>query len=150
MTYCDPTMDINTTADVRTIMGKYEDRGIPMEPSINNREQFASALHNMLGEQAGDGIPRLQCYVNPTNKRVGAPYLARTIPQMRYDPKNTKKMDDHRDDHGVVALCYYVLSHAADNRAQIMTPSQMPRWMRPKKNDNDRRILGRENVRDRR
>lgn len=145
MTYCDPSMDINTTADIRTIREVYEGNGIPMENSINNREMYATAMHNALAEEAGEDTPRIQFYMNPYNKHVGCPYLARTIPQMRYDPKKFKAMDDHKDDHAVVACCYYLMSHSADQRSEIPLGRALPKWMQEK--NVDRLILGREGVR---
>jgi hypothetical protein len=135
MTYCDPSMDINTTADIRTIREIYETNGIPMENSINDREMFATAIHQALNEQAGEGVPRLQIYVNGPH---GAPYLSRTIPQMRFHPKQFKKMDDHKDDHAVVALAYYLMSHAADQRSELAWGKPLPKWMRPKAPDRTR------------
>ena len=132
MTYCDPSMDINTTADIRTIKEKYELHGIPMENSINDREKYATVLYNVLGEEAGDALPRLQIYVDPYNKFSGAPYLARTIPQMRFHPKKEKYMDDHKHDHAVVALCYYLMSHSADDRNELRAGRTLPKWMQPK------------------
>lgn len=147
MTYCDPSMDINTTADIRTIREVYEANGIPMECSINNREMYATAMHNALAEEAYENVPRLQIYMNPVNKHVGAPYLARTIPQMRYNPKRLKAMDDHKDDHAVVAACYYLMSHSADSRTELPVGRKMPKWMIDK--NNERFLLGRDNVRGR-
>jgi phage terminase large subunit len=133
ITYCDPSMDINTTADIRTIKEIYEANGIAMENSINDRERFATAMHQALAEEAGDGVPRLQIYVNG---RKGAPMLARTIPQMRFHPTQHKKMDDHRDDHWVVACCYYLMSHSADPRSSMPSSgSYLPKWMQPKKKE---------------
>jgi hypothetical protein len=145
MTYCDPSMDINTTADIRTIRDIYEDCGIPMEPSINNREMYASVIHNSLAEQAGEGLPRIQIY---GDRKKGCPYLIRTIPQMRFNPKKPKSMDDHKDDHAVVALAYYLMSYSADLKDEIQWKGPLPRWMKTKLAD--RFILGRDNVRDRR
>lgn len=145
MTYCDPTMDINTTADIRTIREIYERCGIPMECSINNREMYATVMHNSLAEEAYEGVPRLQLYVNGRN---GCPYLSRTIPQMRYNLKRLKAMDDHKDDHAVVACCYYLMSHAADNRSDMPVGQSLRPWMKEK--TTDRFILGRDNVRERR
>lgn len=144
MTYCDPSMDINTTADIRTIKEIYEANGIPMECSINNREQFATVMHNTLAEQAGENIPRIQFYANGKD---GCPFLVRTIPQMRYDQKRPKAMGDHRDDHAVVAACYYLMSHSADPRQSIQGREGMRPWMRPKAEK--RFLLGTDNVRER-
>lgn len=148
MTYCDPSMDINTTADIRTIRELYEDNGIPMENSINNREMYATVLHNTLKEQADEAHPRIQIYMKPGNRNVGAPYLARTIPQMRYKLTDSKVMDDHRDDHSVVSLCYYLLSRSADLRTAAYNPANLPRWMRPKSGDRPF-ILGSDQVKKR-
>lgn len=147
MTYCDPTMDINTTADIRTVKEIYEANGIPMECSINDREKYATVLYNVLGEEAGEGLPRIQFYKDTNNKSLGCPYLIRTIPQMRFHPKKEKYMDDHKHDHAVVSLCYYLLSHSADLRQEIPFGKPLPKWMRPKAGD--RYILGTESVKDR-
>jgi hypothetical protein len=141
-TFCDPSMDINTTADIRTIKEIYEAHGVPMDNSINNREMYATALHNALSEQAGDALPRIQFYAEG---RKGCPYLVRTIPQMRYHPTKVKAMDDHKHDHAVVACCYYLLSHSADLRSGMPRAKTLPKWMREKVVD--RFILGRESVR---
>lgn len=144
MTYCDPSMDINTTADVRTIKEIYEINSVPMECSINNRESFATAMHNALAEEAGEGIPRLQFYANGKD---GCPYLVRSIPQMRYDQKRPKAMADHKDDHSVVACCYYLMSHASDPRSSGGgSGGGMRRWMQPKLDKLYR--LGADNIRD--
>jgi hypothetical protein len=129
MTYCDPSMDINTTADIRTIREVYEANGISIECSINDREMFATAIHQSLAEQAGENLPRIQFYVQG---RKGCPYLVRTLPQMRFHPKQFKKMDDHKDDHAVVALAYYLMSHSADSRVDVNYGRQVPKWMLPK------------------
>lgn len=144
MTYCDPSMDINTTADIRTVKEIYEANGIPMECSINDREMFATAVHQALAEEAGDGLPRLQLYVYGPR---GCPYLARTIPQMRFHPKQFKKMDDHKDDHAVVALAYYLMSHSADPRRDIPFGRALPKWMQPKTGET--KVLGSESVKER-
>lgn len=144
MTYCDPSMDVNTQADVRTLKEIYEDHGIPMECSLNNREMFATALHTMLAEEAGEDTPRLQFFAH--GRHEGCPYLVRTIPQMRYDEKHPERMADHREDHAVVALCYYIMSHASDQQRSILGTSKLRPWMRPKKED--RHILGNDQVRD--
>lgn len=145
MTYCDPSMDINTTADIRTIKDVYEANGIPMECSINKRDAYASAIHAALSEEAGEDTPRLQFFSNGSQ---GCPYLVRTIPQMRYDQKRPSYMADHKDDHAVVALAYYLMSHASDPRNGSPTSSTLRPWMKPK--IDKLTYLGNNNVRDRR
>ncbi len=143
MTYCDPSMDINTTADVKTVKETYEVNGIPMECSINKRDAFATVIHQALAEEAGENLPRIQFYANGYQ---GCPVLVRTIPQMRFDQKRPSFMAGHKDDHWVVAMAYYLLSHASDPRSSIPgMGSQLRPWMWPKKED--RIILGNDQVR---
>lgn len=131
ITYCDPTMDINTTADIRTIKDMYEACGIPMEKSINDREMFAAAVHTALAEEAGDSLPRLQIY---NHGRDGCPYLVKTIPQMRYNPKRPLAMADHKEDHAVVALAYFLISSSSmERRGPGSGGSPMRPWMREKR-----------------
>lgn len=141
-TYCDPVMDIHTGADVRTIKDTFEDCGVPMETSINNREHYAHAVHSALVEEAEPGVPRLQIY------KPGCPYLVKTLPQQRYDPKHPLRMADHKDDHAVVALAYFLISSGAMEHKSAPASKQLPKWMRPK--EKERFILGRDNVRDHR
>lgn len=145
-TYCDPSMDIHTGGEWRTNKGIFEAHGIPMDCSVNNRELFAMVVHQALGEQADERTPRLQVYKGPHG--VGAPYMARAIPLMRFDEKHPMKMDDHPHDHPVVALAYFLISHAANERREPHM-IKLPRWMRPKANRNQRFILGDESVKRR-
>lgn len=148
MTYCDPTMDINTTADIRTIKEIFEGCGIPMECSINNREHFAATMHSALNEEVQPGIPNLQFYMPNLGKgAIGCPYLVKTIPMQRYDPKRPLRMADHRDDHAVVACCYYLMSHSSDPRKAMAFEAQKKKWLQPKVGE--RHVLGNESVRNR-
>jgi phage terminase large subunit len=132
MTYCDPSMNLNTTADVKTLMEAYESEGIAMEPSINNREYFATALHTALAELAYEGTPRLQIY---HRGKQGCPMLVKTIPQMRFDENRPKAMGDHKNDHWVVSLAYYLMSHSSDLRGEDGEgggPVVLRPWMKDK------------------
>jgi len=143
MTYCDPVMDIKTPADVRTIKDIFEDNGVPMECSVNNREHYAHAVHTALAEEVEPGLPRLQIY------KRGCPYLIKTIPQMRYDPKHPLRMADSKNDHGVIALAYFLISSGAVERKSFSSATEsLPKWMRPK--TGERFVLGHESVNDRR
>lgn len=140
MTYCDPSMDVNTTADIRTIRDIYEQHGVPMECSINNREMFASSVHKALNEEAELNVPRLQIY-GPR-----CPYLTKSIPQQRYNLKKPEALADSTTDHGVVALAYFLMTHSADDHVSILAGSKPKPWMNPRKQT--KFVLGSENVRD--
>ena len=101
-------------------------------------------MHDALTEEAGENLPRIQFFVNG---REGCPYLVRTIPQMRYNPKRPKAMDDHKDDHAVVTCCYYLMSHSADLRQDAPTSKPIRPWMKEK--TKTRHLLGSDNVRGR-
>lgn len=139
ITYCDPTMDVHTTADIRSVKEIYEANGIPMECSINNREYFAITMHNALATEPEPDVPSVQFY------QVGCPYTIKTLPMMRFNPKHPEKMDDHKHDHGVVTCCYYLMSHASDPRMVIPSSPTAKRWLQTK--SEPRWTLGAENSR---
>lgn len=147
MTFCDPVMDMKTPADVRTIKEIFEENGVPMEASVNNREHYAHAVHTALQEEVEPGVPKLQILdkqIGPGN--LGCPYLIKTIPQMRFDPKHPLRMADSKQDHGVIALAYFLISSGATERRSVSTTYRLPKWMRPKeerKKENDFFLTGR-------
>jgi hypothetical protein len=104
MTFCDPSIAIKTGADIVTTKDIFDMNGVPMECSINNREQYAHAIHSALQEELSPGIPRIQIL------KSGCPYLLKSLPQMTYDPKNPLRMADHKHDHPVVTLAYFLMS----------------------------------------
>jgi hypothetical protein len=143
MTYCDPVMDIKTAADVRSIREIFEEHGVPMEASINNREHYAHAVHTALQEEVEPGLPRLQILDRtPGLGNLGCPYLIKTIPQMRFDPKHPLRMADSKNDHGVIALAYFLISSGATERRDITATNRLPRWMRPKDKKEKDSFLG--------
>jgi hypothetical protein len=143
MTYCDPVMDIKTAADVRSIREIFEENGVPMEASINNREHYAHAVHTALQEEVAEGIPRLQILdKQPGFTNLGCPYLIKTIPQMRFDPKHPLRMADSKNDHGVIALAYFLISSGAMERRSATSTYRLPRWMRPKEQKEKDKFLG--------
>jgi hypothetical protein len=147
-TYCDPSMDIHTGHDVRTLVGIFGDCGIPMEPSVNNREHFAAVIHSALAEEGEPDVPRVQFYQSPIG-HGGCPYLIRALPMMHFDEKHPLKLADHVHDHPVVALAYFLMSHSADEQKSF-TYRILPKWMRPRKQDTSKWILGNESVRNKR
>ncbi len=138
-TYCDPTMDVNTTADVRTIKDIYEMNGIPMECSVNNREMFASHIHSALGTEASPNVPKLQIYTR------GCPYLVKSLPKQRFDIKRPLALADQKDDHPAVTLAYFLFSSGALDRKSIAPQAKIRPWM--KSRDHDGWILGKGNIR---
>lgn len=145
-TYCDPTLDIHTGAEIRTNRELLEAHGIPVEPSINNRELYASAVHTALAEEVEPGVPRLQIYHG--GKFEGCPYLVKALPLQRFDPKRSLSMANHKHDHPVVALAYFLISQGSHEKRPMLQRVIKP-WMRPKKRvTND--TLGHYNVRNNR
>ena len=150
-TYCDPTIDIKTGYDYRTMKDLFEENGVPMECSINNREQFASAFHTALADEVGDGVPKLQIYND--GPRVGCPYLVKTIPLMRYNPKRPLALDDHKHDHAVISVAYFLISNASyDSKPMKQSFHRSGKLGRPRAwalNDTkDLWILGQNNIRN--
>jgi hypothetical protein len=146
-TYCDPVIDIHTGQDVRTIKDIFEQHGVPMECSINNREHFASVVHTALAEEAEPGVPRLQIY-RGHGLNSGAKYLIKAIPQQRWDEKHPLRLADQRNDHPVVSIAYFLLSHSSEEQRSFESRI-LPKWMRPRKTDSKRWVLGSANVRER-
>jgi phage terminase large subunit len=138
-TYCDPTIDIHTGADVQTIKDVIENNGVPLEPSINSRELYAASIHQALAEEAGKDTPRLQIYTK------GCPYLAKSLPRQRFDPKHPMKMANHKDDHAAVALAYFLISSGSMEKKTMSQQTLRP-WLKQKKGESW--VIGRENVRD--
>jgi hypothetical protein len=148
-TYCDPVLDVHTGHDARTMRDLFEYNGVPMEPSINNREQFASAIHTALAEEVEPGIPRLQIFKGTTAVYPGAPYMIRAIPLQSFDEKHPLRLADQAHDHPVVALAYFLISHSADEHKTLLQRT-IPKWLRPKKPSSDSRfILGDESIKRR-
>lgn len=131
-TYVDPSLSIHTGGEIRTNLEIFEANGIPMEPSINNRELYASFVHMALAEEAGPNTPRLQIYKG--NKDLGCPYLVKAMPLMRVNLKKTKSMADHKHDHPVVTLAYFLISHSSLERKEVRQVKLRP-WMRPNKEE---------------
>ena len=143
-TFCDPSLDIHTGQEIRTSKGIFEANNIPMESSVNNRELFATVVHQALAEEAEHNTPRLQVYRG--NKVLGCPYLCRSLPLMRFNEKRPMAMADHQHDHPVVSLAYFLISHAA-NEHRTVEQMKTPKWMLPRKNEK-RVVLGSEAIRE--
>jgi phage terminase large subunit len=137
-TYADPTIDINTGADVNTLKDIFELNKVPIDLSVNSREMYASAIHTALKEEAEPDVPRLQIYTQ------GCPYLAKSLPKQRYDPKHPLRMANSKTDHAAIALAYFLISSGAMEKGTLMGSKSMKPWMKPK--SEGRWVLGKENV----
>lgn len=129
-TFADPTMFIrNGTATVGpsgapafSIAEIFEQNGVPLTASINDRTQFGYSIHDHLNTLI-DGTPQLQIV------KYAAKDLIRTFPTIRTDKLDPVKMADG-EDHWVVALAYYCMGLAAPARDPFK--SDVPFWMRKK------------------
>jgi hypothetical protein len=132
-TLCDPTIDVNRGQDVRTILDVMEDEGLPLEPSVNNRELAAAAIHEALGTEVMPGVPKLQI--------VGSecPELVKWLPQMVANPQRPLAIGDHKHDHAIIALGYFLISQSAAAARESGKPIRAPGW---KIADIDRALLG--------
>lgn len=145
-TFCDPTLDIHTGHEFRTMKDLFEEHGIPMECSVNNREQFAAHVHTALAEEVEPGIPRLQILAGNKYRGIGCPYMIKAIPLQKVNPKRPLAMADQAHDHPVVALAYFLISHASIEQRQAAQRKLRP-WMKPK--DTSRWTLGAEGIKKR-
>ncbi len=122
MTYADPDIDVQRGADV-TVRDILEMEGVPIECSVNDRVLYADAIHTLLGEEIEPGVPRFQIY------EPGCPTLAKYLPKMRWDEKNTRKMADHKFDHGPVNVAYFGISSGVLGITGPSDTVTRPVWM---------------------
>lgn len=138
-TFADPSIDLQTGADIHTIKDTFENNGVPIELSVNSRELYASAIHTALAQEIDAYTPKLQIYSK------GCPYLVKTLPKQRYDPKHPLRMANSKTDHAAIALAYFLISTASGERGTLQggLTNQKP-WMREKAEN--RWVLGAESV----
>jgi hypothetical protein len=151
-TYVDPSLDLKmSSSGVQNVGTKAAMEGVsitvdgqriglPLDTSINSREQFASAIHRALAEEVEPGIPRLQIVASE------CPYLIKALPQQRYDEHNPAKLADHKHDHPVVALAYFLLSYIPETAPPPI--NRIPQWLKELRSTS-RNTLGNESVRRR-
>jgi len=126
-TFADPSMFANRGETVLSVGEQFEQAGIPLTPSVNDRTLFGYAIHDYLNTIV-DGLPRLQ--VLAPNGRLGCPNLIRTITEVAVDPKDQTKIANGND-HWVVALAYFCIGMAPASRDP--EKSKIRRWMLPKR-----------------
>lgn len=143
-TYCDPTMFYGSAAtDQRSVGDIFEENGIPLTQSKNDRAQAGYAIHEFLNTLCDDELPQLQVY------SFGCPNLVRTFPEQRIDKNHPEKIGDGND-HWIIALAYFCMGRVG--RSVERGDDDTPRWMRPKKGKTVGRFgikLGTESLRTR-
>jgi hypothetical protein len=136
-TYCDPTMFMGSKATDNTSIGDiFEDNGVPLTPSINDRAAAGFAIHEYLNTILEDGLPQLQIY------GPACPQLTRTIPQMRIHKTDPRKLADGPD-HWTISLSYFCQGRIGTSREPHTVHT--PLYMKPKVEAGFR--LGSESVR---
>jgi hypothetical protein len=134
---CDPTMFIGSAATDNTSIGDiFEDNGVPLTPSINDRAACGFAIHEYLNTIMEDGLPKLQIY------GPGCPQLTRTIPQMRVHKTDPRKIANGND-HYCISLGYFCQGRIGTSREPHTVHT--PLYMKPKAEAGFR--LGSESVR---
>ena len=107
--YCDPTMFPPEGSDLQFAGNIFEANGISLTKSRNDRTAAGFAITEWLNTPLEDGLPRLQIYA------PRCPKLAKTLPEMRMDPKNPGRILDGND-HWVMALAYFTMAQSAAPR----------------------------------
>jgi len=121
-TFADPSMFLKDGAGVFTIAEQFENAGVPLTASLNDRRLFGYAVHDFLNTLI-KGQPKLQIL------KHAARDLIRTFPMIRTDKLDPNKIADG-EDHWVIALAYFCIGLASP--AQEPHTSETPQWMRPK------------------
>jgi hypothetical protein len=128
-TFCDPSIDIRDGHDVFTTKQKMEAKGLPMTCSVNNREFFADAIHSGLDEKVSPSTPRIQ-FLQSGTYGAGCPMTIKWLPRMKWSEKNPAALAEHKYDHWIVALAYFLMSHIPDTKPGKTT--KLRRWQIPK------------------
>jgi phage terminase large subunit len=120
--FCDPTMHFKEGQEY-SIGDIFERNGVPVTASINDRVLFGYSIHEYLNTII-DEKPQLQIV------EYACPNLIKTIPTMKMDPDDPRKMADGND-HWVVATAYFCMGQAPPSHDPIRPA--IPKWMQPKR-----------------
>ncbi len=120
--YCDPTMFIKTGTTAYSIGEIFEQNGVPLVASQNDRELYGYSIHEMLNTVVDD-LPSWQIL------EYACPELVRTIPLLQMDPNDGRKIADGPD-HWVISCAYFAMGGGPPSRDPVVNLT--PRWMRPK------------------
>lgn len=140
-TTCDPTMFSNSEATGHSVGDIVEMNGVALFPSKNDRAAAGFAIHEHLNTVLDDGLPKLQFY---KTEYGGARMLCKTIPTLRMDEHDSRKIGDGND-HWVIALAYFCMTLTGASKQPLS--KYKPKWMRFKGSTGKPNVLGRHNVR---
>jgi hypothetical protein len=129
---CDPTMFIKTGNAPYSIGEIFEQHGVPLTPSQNDRELYGYSLHEMLNTEI-DAHPSWQI-VGPA-----CPELVRTLPILQMDSHDARKIADGPD-HWAISCAYFAMSLSSPSRDPVVP--LIPRWMRSKRDTSQLRVVG--------
>src|SRR5260370_27750937 len=121
-TACDPTMFVKTGTIEYSIGEIFEQNGVPLTPAQNDRELYGYSVHELLNTMIDDH-PQVQIV------EKACPNLVRTFPILQMDSNDPRKIANG-DDHFVVALAYYAMSHANPTHDPLAGPGSLPRCMK--------------------
>jgi hypothetical protein len=128
----------------------FEDHGVPLTKSKNNRSAAGYAIQQHLNEQVNESalpecqqmVPKLQFYEPEKDVRGGCPTVIRTLKMMRIDKRDPGRIADHKQDHYPICIGYFCMADVPATR--IPKADRMKPWM---KHSSNRRILGSSGVR---
>lgn len=135
-TFADPTMWDGEKEMGHSLADEFENRGVPMTKSRNDRTAAGFAIQQHLNEKLADGMPKLVLYEGKHGE--GVPTLVRCLRAMRIDKKRPGRIADHKLDHLPIVLGYFCMAGVSPSKAPRGVTAR--RWMRPKQDP--RRILG--------
>jgi phage terminase large subunit len=137
-TFIDPSVFNGSRAGAVSIGDSFENAGVPVTSSVNDRAAAGYSIHEALSTVLDDGLPRLQIW------REGCPNLIRTLPLMQANANHPDRIADG-EDHWVLALAYFLLGAGPLVKGvPLMGPPSVKPWM---KHGQNRGVLGSESVR---
>ncbi len=120
--FCDPTMFIKTGNSAYSIGEIFEQNGVPLTASQNDRELFGYSIHEMLNTVVDDK-PSWQIL------EYACPELVRTLPLLQMDKSDAKKVADGPD-HWAISCAYFAMGGSVPSRDPVVSTVQ--KWRQPK------------------
>lgn len=122
-TFADPTMFVKRGEAQYSIGEIFEQNGVPLTASENDRALYGYAIHELLNTEI-DGYPSIQIVEH------ACPELVKTIPLLQMDVSDPRKIADGPD-HWACCLAYYGMGQAQPTLDPLEDHNPVPRWMRP-------------------